>query len=714
MTAVATFGGKDLVGFHDVKWTLRSGVLPSMSILPMAPADALSFNGNPGPHTLSIKADDGAPVTVENLWALKVLPGEDPYQAGLLVADLRWMWSMWHLGPRRYNKRRATGVKRVIFNDQAALPFDTAADLAYADYSLDSGKPWSAKRVLEDVLEALREKCEMSGVRQFSWTIQSDAVKTALPVEELEVDDKATGAVMLVLGRFPGTDLYVDYRGNVVVYSKAAGNEKDIHDALQPPIVGGGYSAKVQNLNVRPKEIHVLFTREIEWRLDFTEAASATSTTTAGTEGETVDNVVPVPDYQLEVSGQTVNQGTWIKMDAAFNAWGNLPLRGATKKLDHDLVQKAFIPHMDLWAALTISGQRPDDNNQLKDWVGRIAAVQNHYRRTFRCEKALVDKVYDIRAVRVATIDPQSGQRAPATAYGDYCIMASQRMIWKRKAEGGPLDYAINKSAYPTSGKLDDTASVSPAIVSVVDADQGIIHVDYVVDPNRSYEMILPSKIDESTMPCADYTKTDRPITFDSVIDGVDPPKLSQEFKLAVLLTVVPASPNTEAQLHRIKVKPSDVNSLLPQQVGACVGPIMEIRVGAGSEVARIQYLDDRKEDLKHAIGLVDKQGEPNLSGLVINEGQSSAQNGASLNNIANAYAAAIYASLSDRYYGETTGYLKSGLELKGYTTSVEHTVDAEGAATTRAVFPEDVPQMDFFAFLGASDRATLMKLVRQ
>jgi hypothetical protein len=137
----------------------------------------------------------------------------------------------------------------------------------------------------------------------------------------------------------------------------------------------------------------------------------------------------------------------------------------------------------------------------------------------------------------------------------------------------------------------------------------------------------------------------------------------------------------------------------------------MEIRISGSIEVARVQWLDARKDDIEKAIGIQD--GEPNLNGLVINEGVTSANGGASLNNIALAQAASIYASLVDRYQGESTGYMNANLEPSGYVGRVEHMVGTDAVATTRVSFPEDVQPISLFAYLGAGDRKVIMKLVR-
>jgi len=78
--------------------------------------------------------------------------------------------------------------------------------------------------------------------------------------------------------------------------------------------------------------------------------------------------------------------------------------------------------------------------------------------------------------------------------------------------------------------------------------------------------------------------------------------------KLAVVLSAVPAAPNSNAQLHRIRVYPKDVKGMVPTGAHAGLddadGPPMEIRVGANVEVARVQWLDSRSSDIEQCFGI--------------------------------------------------------------------------------------------------------------
>lgn len=715
-----TINGKKVIG-DLAQWTLREGVTPVIENFTMAPDDAKALLAERGPLTLRFTPANGAPVKVEQLWALNVLPGNDPWHSVLVLADRRWFWPYKRV-LRRYNMRRKVSFKRILANDKFAVNFDRAPDVAFWKFSKQNGnRRWVALSMLQDMLEAVGEAEKNDHGTTFDGVIDSriGANLKALPLEQLEIDDQGDGAMARVLAYLPEAGVTVDYDGKVIVFTRAGGDEAEIVKALLPEIRGMGHTDLVFNRNIRPKECHILFTREVEVRhnyIEVTQARGQTITADRLGNGRKMENVLPVPDYQLSIGGVFVPQGTWVTFEEAMNAWGNIPILGTARQLDHDIIQRAFIPHMDLWAGLQLAGQRPDAQGNLANWTGRIAEVMNNYRQTFRLNPVWVDNSLSIKPYRLATIDPQFGTRGPSRAYGDYAIHYSQRSIWRNIAEGKPIDFAINKSAYPSTDIIDENAEMSPAVVTMLNHDQGIVNVQYRVDPARQYEMILPSQIVAGSMPTADVTKRTRNITFDSVVEDANPPRLSPSFKLAMILTHIPAVPNDSRQLHKIVVKPNDIKDLLPLaargSVGDAQGPPMEIRVGPNIETARIQWKDSKAAEIEKIFGIT--EGEPNLDGLVLNDGPiGSLETGASLPSIARAQAASVYASLVDRYQGKSSGAMNGNVHLNGYLASITHQAIKNGGAYTSIAMREKVPQFSLQSWLDSNSRAVINHLVR-
>lgn len=734
-TVKATLGGKPILAESGIGWTLRSGVLPHIEEIPMSPIDANTLRNNPGPLTLIIKPLEGNQVKVDQLWVLDVIPGPNPFISLVRVADRRWMWSYAHV-LRRFNMRRNIGFKRIFANDkipgkEEAFAGGVGIRAAYWDWSLKNGnRRWVPIAVMAEIMKEVAGAEKKFHGATFRTIIDNRLVGVRqLPIENLQIDDSGGNAVSRALIHLQGADVYVDYNGDVKIYSKVAGDEVGIAKALVPHQWDKGHADLVKNDLIRPKEIHVLFTREVELRLDHIEVASAQRATVTNDplpfkDQRKLINVVSLTDYQLLVRGRLLPQGTWIDIDDAFRVWGTLPRLG--KKIDHNLVQRAFIPGMDLWAAIGASGSFPDRDAVLKPWIGRIQEIENRYRQTYQINPGLMNTILSFRANRVGLVNPQFGTRGPSRVYGDYCIIYTQRSIWKNVTENraaGDLVYAMNRTAFPdATSDLGIDSEFSPATVSIVDHDQGIIHFAYrgtnpITGDSRT---ILPSQIVERSLPTASARNRDANITFDSIINAQNPPRLSPSFNVSTIITCVPASPNTNAQLHKIVVKPSDsaLQTLIPdgakKGLGEAKGPIMTVRIGANVEPARVAWNDKRSADIEKIFGI--QEGEPNLTGLVMNESEGTNPNlaeGGSITRIAYAEAARIYASLADRYEGEMTSWMNGNVTLAGWAQYLSHKVTPDGVATTMASFPADIPRLSMLAFLDANTRAIILRLVQ-
>jgi hypothetical protein len=141
-------------------------------------------------------------------------------------------------------------------------------------------------------------------------------------------------------------------------------------------------------------------------------------------------------------------------------------------------------------------------------------------------------------------------------------------------------------------------------------------------------------------------------------------------------------------------------------------GPVMETRIGPNVEVARVQWLDSRSTDIEKLFGV--KEGEPNLKGLVLNEGDTTDQTkGGSLKAIAKAHAATIYAMLVDRFEGTMAGHLHPDLSMQGWMQELTHEVKPDGEAVTRVLLPESIRKLDMRGFLDSNTRQAIERLVQ-
>lgn len=716
---IATIAGKPILGSSNVEWQLTEGTAPFIARFDLIPQDAQSaFNDNKGtPVSLQLaRPGPNGQMTVQKLYILSVEPGPNPHIARVVVADRRWMWPYASCFLQA-NFRRKVGEKRIEANDQPAVAVETD-EIQYARATLFNGDVYSAAQIIGLIVE----QAESAALDTANINVSADIqAMNSVPVENVEIRDFGDQAVARALALVPGAGVYIDYEGNIKVYSKSAtasGEGALVQPLAAVPHFGGGWWQLVDHSVFRPRSIRYVCPREVEIRVMFHQGGG-----TVTSDFRLVDNVMPQPDWTLEVNGRTYPTGTFHTMDEYFDNWGPLPKWSndqADTDLDDAIVRKAMMPFLDLWAVIGAIGQFDAD----QDWVGRIEMLQAHYRQTFRIKRKMMDRIASIKDYRVATVDVETGSRGKAVAWMDHCKIASQRAIYKNREQG--LIYSRNVDGYDGSS-FNSTSRAAPAHVSIVDSDQGVFHLDLKPDPLKLYEVILPGKISingstvDQNMVTGDISKgvsEGKPVTFDSVSDPSKPiPSLAANFKMTTILTAVPWTGRGLQKLHKITVQPSDVQGMVPGGIGPCAGPVMTIF--SDVEPARVQWLDSREADLDLCFGIQGGQdeeaaGEPNLNGLVLNEGTAGdAAGGASLWALAKAEAARQYAMLADRFLGSVTGPMTGAMEPTGYVDQVAHMIDTQGVATTSVKFPDRRPMLSIYGFLDSTTRQRLSKLVQ-
>lgn len=740
--AKATLGGVPLLASSPIKWRMTEGVRPATGVFDVSPggATALIAQGQ-NPLDLVITHSFGRQETFKGLYVINSVPGDNPFINRVQVVDQRFWWTYPHIGPMRFNIRRTIGyLRRSQWNSLRLDPI--TEKVWFAKYSLyppnaDQGKPWKAKQIITEVWggsqskskDGLRDKLAKSGIEIGKLNIDPHFKQPLqnMKVEDLTVDDDGHVAIGRVLSLIPGATVTVDADGEARVYSKADGFDEDQVSRLGPEIEGGGHVMKVMNSLIRPREVHVLFTIESEVRFDFLETQGNQNTVVEGgnINKREADNVLPNPDAFVDIKGERITQGVWKTLNEFLSVWtdtiGNVP--PPTLDQWHSLLQKAFLPENDLWAAMLISGINDAASGSIfQNWSARISAIQTHYRRTFRINPNWMDRILAIKPFLISTVDPTSGTRAPAVAFSDYAYKPTIKALLQHSKLSQKLPYAWNVSGYPSGPPLggqtvnsvttDDRPS--PSSVRVLDPDQGIITSSVKVDPFNEREIYFPSKLENTPTPDLRKQKF-IPISFDSIARGKRP-KLAESAKIAFFLTAVPAAPNDSRQLYRVKVKPGNIKAILPQSAQSGLedakGPIQEVRVGAGLETAKVKWDDSKAMEIEKIFGV--RKGKPNLKDLVLNDKpQASVTDGAaSLRVIAHAVAAQVYSGIMDRVQGDKTGRMTSAAEMHGNMSSLQHTMGTDGVATTSVELPEAPAPMPIEAFLPESVRKILFREV--
>lgn len=735
---IAAIDDVPLINLRSIRWALRDGVRPVIETFDVTPAGADRLRElAPGPVTLRLEVGDGGDVEFNFLYIVGFPPGPNPHIQRVELADRRWIWQSSHV-LRRFNMRRRIGSRRVLEPNLPAQLQPVTPELQYRRFSLlvpnagFKGRWLGMRDAFQNVLaEVLAKESATFGAR--ARIVIKGNFPREIPMENVVIDDDGASAVNRMLAHFPEASLFVAPGGDVVIYSKASGEERETVIRAGSEIVGAGHVELVENVLMRPRHIEVLFSKEIEVRLDFRSGGTSTIVAAtdenqipgapSGIDNDLLENVLPLPDYKLTIRGKEQTQGNWVAIDRdLLNAWGAPPgLGGPITGLD---IRQDAIPFVDLLLSIL---PRFGEVDPTQNWTPRIAALRQHYRRTFRIHENLMDRIISIKAERVGNVNPSTGQRAPAIAYGDWAVIPSVKYFFRQLLTD--TRYVINHSSFaagdfsiilgsePGAG-VEKTAGSKPmpARISIVDEEQGIIHLDYMVDPNVVFQQVIPGNIENG--PSGDVANSrNENVAFNAttVSNRSRPIALDDDFRLAVILTVSPGAPNSNQQLQRIIIRPQQVIPLLPPSLqfnpAEASAPPMTVRIGPGVETARIAWSDSLAPEIFSQFGLGRDIPSP-LDSLIVNlDPAAAAESGASLNRIALAEAARIYASFADRFRGQAAMRIRPGIEPTGSLSEVVFEIDRFGVGTVQLAFPERFDPLNFFALLDASTRAVVLQL---
>lgn len=650
----------------------------------------------------SLRIQDKSSITIQNLEVIGEAPSSRDKFRTVLVADLRWKWSR-KLITGRYNCRRRTGQKYLVAESgilQLGQSFD---QFQFQPATLkDETKKWTPKEMMEDVLKKLADGDEFD----FEFDVEGDTDQ--LEVNDVEIRENGPDALTIALQHLPGTTLWVDKLGKVHVQSAIGLKEAQVIGRMGPDVVDRGHASKVSYKLTRPSKINVYFVREQEVRHD---TATASGSRAALVDQRYMTNVCLVTDPVVSINGKDVCFGSWAAFDELFPYWNqtlpaaedNIPVPPA---ISHDMIQKLFFED-----ALTRLYVPFGSDTPQPIWMGRINAVKTHYRQTWQLNRRWVDRSYSIQPIRCAILDPTTGIRGRAQVYGDYCVKVAA-LPMNLKAHNGRLWKNVyggeNDGKFSLGTQLKD-AEVTPAIVSVVDDQAGIVHFDYVVDPYGAWKQIYPSVVDN--LPSA-VMNDNKPKGANMVIgSGGSFPKLTDSDAKAVVLTHVPSVPNGNGQFYKITVTPGDVSNLVKGlTIEPAQGPEWDVFVDVVT--ARFAWQDEFSSEIERSfgVGVVNQTAQQAandaavLQSLLINEDD--------LKAVANAKAAEIWSKLTDRYIGTKSVRMDPEVVIKGSIEAVAHTIDPDGVVLTTVSLPEELASRDFRALLPAGTRKLIFREV--
>lgn len=696
-TPITDLAGVPLDAAATVAWGFYPGVRPHIARVQARKAAITRILGTTQgtePVRLSLRHDAGKAQVWERLYVLGEVPADAPWLGAVELADERWLWARRHI-LRRYNLRRETGETAILSGSFAGgiEAGEAIPDIDYRPVSLHNGTPWTPVDVLRDVLDAVT-----------AGRFRVDGTFVTQAVEDLEIDDAGDAAVAKALALVPDAELYLDEAGRAIVYNRHTGGEVAALNALGPDQVGGaGRVEYVSHHRTRPSAIRVLFTRAVEVRFDFGED----ETRTRVEEDRKIHNVLPVPDPSLLVmsadaatSARRVNAGTFIDVNDAFTSWDDPP--GGLPPLSRTIVNR------DWWAGLLLMsyGKIGEGDRANSDWVARIGAVYAHYRQTFQIARRWVDRALAIEPERPFVVQQETGARVPALVYADHAVELGFRGL--SRDPGNATTIRNQTGFYPTGGGGGGTTinplangRPAPARVQMLLPTAGIFRLAWQVDVLRLREKIHPCPFaQEASANPADAGL--RPVRHDEISLT-----LAATHRVAVLLTLVPAFPNDERQLHAVKVPAADVAPLLAGGLAAgriqpANGPTLDVRVPASLVRAITAWDDGRAAEIEGVFGL----GDASAKDLPI-------ANHLAVDAVARAVATATYSAFLDGLEGAKIGPLTPEVHPLGRIAEVETVLDPSGHVATTARLPRPSRPLNFLALLPDGIRRILLRQVK-
>lgn len=641
-----------------------------------------------------------------------------PFHRAVVVSDVRYLWNR-EIVVRSMNIPRKTGDKRIVGGEIVEL--QTTVDVfKYARASLnDEGERWLPKEAVESVLAELATKCD------HPYKIESMPFKEdrELTVEGIEFSDPGDVALGRLLMHIPHAEITIDRDGTARVFDGTLLDASESRmESVGPPTEAGQIDRLVELDAIRPSEINVYFAKEVELRFDSSEEGGSGKSNSVEPEPEadepmTMDNVLPLPDVYTEIRGSQFAQGTYVRVDEALAAWNeDLPSLGKNPpQLTLDNVRKHWWVLESLYAPLgDLTLQAAKIN-----WAARIATLRQHYRQTFQINPKWMERIRDLIPFRVGILDPVSGARAPSQTWSQYCIEPSSKMYTLTKLTKDPdlQYYWMNVDSYPGEfGELHSKAP-SPALVQIVDRDLGVLHINYQSDRFQNRSNIHPSMLREGqagkvVAPTRDLSRQ----LFDVIAKdgrltgtGKGMP-LADDFRVAILITAMPFSPNNESRYLRWSVEPDDVTPSLSERFKVKNGRGRPWHIFIPPTLMTAWYAHQETAPAKFGaarlFGLIDV---PPGEDTNVVEGYRVINDEAMIPSMARAAAVAQWAAFVNQREGTRAVHLDPSVKPLGGITTVAHRVGSDGRQITEISMPTARRPVSQLAFIPQEMRPKIL-----
>lgn len=702
--AKVTLGNIELAGVNGVAWRFTTGVTPYQTVMSVHRDKWNILRGQKGqPLNLRITDSRGKTTSINGVYILHEAPSSKPTLVSFVVSDKRWRWR-YKLITRDYNMVRKSGDRSTLNPELPVQSQITEDQYDYLTYSLKPPQQerWGAKEVIEDVLEVL----EGQGTGSFGYRIESFPIQDTsggnntgeFTIQGLTLRDAGDVALARALSYVPGADVYIDKDGRAIVFDATDLNGlKNYWMGLPPDTYAGEKPEWIDRKAIRPRKVVVHYQREVEVLLDYSDSYSGQTSADPGRNTPFLENVCPTVDPTTSVrmydpvtnekkTVPDVPPGTWVNFRDLLDAWDDDKPEGSLP-WNFDTIKKHWLKG-DLEAVLGARGLDLDEDANI---AMRVQAIREHFRQTFRINRRYVDNARSIRAVRAGLLNPITGQRAPAVAWTQNCIIPSRKgtyMAARGTEDPNKLKVFRNVDMLKASEQGEQIVKTTPSAVrvSMVDADLGIFSLRGVTSPYGTESSYVPCLVVNNQnfsgfAPTRLLRKQDEePMGLIVVEAGTNGIFLDPSTQAKVLLTMVPNGPNNKNQFHKEEVKASDVASIFRSTFGIKngTGPELHVFVPPGEQTARFAHSDDEEaaDTVQDLFGLREEEGieETELPGFVLTNKERS------LKNHAISVAAELLAPFADNPQGTIATAMPDNGDVKIVGNTSSATIRVAGA----------------------------------
>ena len=751
--SVVTLAGVPLAATGAITWKFLAGVNPHTAILSCYQQDWDNrLSGKLGEATtLSIRDSRGRTHTIEDLFILHAVSSTKPHVASFVVADRRWRWHR-RLVARVYNMSRKTGDKDL---DEKTLPIEGKEGIPkydYRPYSLfDGDEVWTARDALEDCLNLLESK-EYGGYGG-KVIFSSFPADNQFTMQNVVLRDAGDVALARLLAMIPGANVYINKRGQIVVYNQHDLKAAESYLRSLPPLTwDGDKPQQIDKRKIRPRKIIVHYEREVECVMHYEDDYDPNSQITFKRDQMYLENVVQTVDPQTTITEydpeakkdieKTVGPGTWVNFDAWLKAMHKLHgpdiNKGALPWTFNTI--KRFWLKGDLEGKLVSSNIRGVNTVDTSNVLTAVRALRESFRQTFRISRRYMERLQDVKAIRVALLDPVTGMRMPASVYGQACLIPTTKgthIASRKNPDRAGLYYNISSLPEVDSSGIGVEPLVKrdpgPQRLTFVDNQAGILRITGMDDPYGASASVIPCFVvntdgDTTSPVIALQDQDDAPIgagmRFQSATNEI---WLSDYLKFKVLLTILPGSPNNRALFHTEEITAEEVREMFPKyRIQDGSGPDYEVFVPSSEVTARfawghgsdkscedtVEKLIGLDEDDPTSGGLIDNDGRPlrDLPGfLLVNEDRE-------LWNHSRAVAAETFTTFADSVMGKVATIMPpQDIELKGNMTGATIQVTAAPQSKINVLhdFPGVVRPISRLGFMSEGARKVVLGIVR-